>query len=50
MKKLKIMSLVVSAVLISQVTLTTIDRPTFVIPDKSHENHFKILKKEFKRI
>lgn len=49
MKNLKIMSLVVTGVLISQVTLTTIDKPIFVIPDKAHENHFKLLKKEFKR-
>ncbi|MDD2518853.1 MAG: hypothetical protein PHI05_02315 [Bacilli bacterium] len=49
MKNLKIMSLVVTAVFISQVTLTTIDKPIFVIPDKAHENHFKIIKKQLKK-
>lgn len=49
MKNLKLMSVVVSAVIISQVTLTTIEKPVYIIPEKTHENQFKTLKKEFKR-
>ena len=41
MKNLKVMSMVVSLVIISQVTLTTIQKPVFIIPDKQHENQFK---------
>ena len=50
MKNLKIMSVVVSAVIISQVTLNTIEKPVFIIPEKTHEQHFKTLKKEYKKI
>ncbi len=49
MKNLKVMSVVVSAALISQATLTTIEKPIFIIPEKTHEQHFKTLKKEYKR-
>lgn len=41
MKNLKLMSVVVSAVIISQVTLTTIEKPVYIIPEKTHENQFK---------
>lgn len=50
MKNLKIMATVVSAVIISQVILTTIEKPIFIIPEKTHEQQFKTLKKEFKKL
>lgn len=48
MKNLKVMSAVISLALVSQMTLNPIQKPMLVIPEKTHEEHFKTLKKENK--